>query len=152
MLKIIGLHVMVLKRWNQNKINNVVNNLVNLNPTFTFHIHAKWRWGILLHFVFYNLKTILHCDWIPCNTYIANMFKVMFCCINATNFFGLSASIETLIKEFPKVNQTNESFQGDVHNEWPKITKKISNGLKWEGGMYVKLRNDPWVMLWMLVH
>jgi hypothetical protein len=45
------------------------------------------------------------------------MFKVMFCCINATNFFGLSASIETLIKEFPKVNQTNESFQGDVHNE-----------------------------------
>jgi len=67
-------------------------------------------------------------------------------------FFGLSASIETLIQEFPKVNQTNEIFQSDVYNERLRIAKKISNGLKWGRGTYVKLKNVPWVMLWMFVH
>jgi hypothetical protein len=33
------------------------------------------------------------------------------------NFFGLSVSIETLIEEFSRVNQTNEILQGDVYNE-----------------------------------
>ncbi len=69
------------------------------------------------------------------------------CCIDANNFFGLNVSIETLIKEFPNDNQTNEDFQGDVRNVRLRITNKISNGLKWEGGMYVKLKNVPWVML-----
>jgi hypothetical protein len=57
-----------------------------------------------------------------------------------------------LIEEFSRVNQTNEILQGDVYNEWPRIDKKISNGLKSEGGTYVKLKNVSWVMLWMLVH
>jgi hypothetical protein len=33
------------------------------------------------------------------------------------NFFWLNVSIETLIEEFPKVDQTNEILQGDVLNE-----------------------------------
>ncbi len=73
--------------------------------------------------------------------------KFQVCCIDANNFFGLNVSIETLIEEFPNINQTNESFQGDVHNVRLRITNKISNELKWERGMYVKLRNVPWVML-----
>ncbi len=80
------------------------------------------------------------------------MWGSKFVVLMQLNFFGLSVSIETLIEEFSRVNQTNEILQGDVYNEWPRIDKKISNGLKSEGGTYVKLKNVSWVMLWMLVH